>query len=204
MLYSFLLVAGPWGRLREQDGTYHYMNNPTAANPAESGPSQLEKLLKGCAHSIDQCDYLLQQISDESYVASKDGASSIGSHMRHILDRFQCFFTGLGEGCVDYDARDRDQSIASNLEAARFAVASVSRRIQEVQGSGDDALMVRESVHHLSPEVVLESTVSRELMGLVTHTTHHLALIGLIAQDLGYSLEGNFGKAASTIVYESN
>ena len=41
-------------------------------------------------------------------------------------------------------------------------------------------------------------------MGLITHTTHHLAIMGMIARDLGYHLDDDFGKAPSTIVFESS
>lgn len=180
------------------------MKNSSAASSTESDTLQLDKLLKGCTYSINQCDYLLQQITEKSYIHRSESASSIGAHMRHLLDRYHCFFAGLGDGSVDYDARKRDQGIQTNLEAARFAVASVARRLQDLQVKGGETLRVRESVHHLSSKVVIDSTVSRELMGLITHTTHHLAIIGMIARDLGYSLDRDFGKAPSTLIFESS
>ena len=154
-------------------------------------------------YSLAQCDYLLNEISEESYVFSREGVASIGAHMRHILDRFQCFFNGLAECRVDYDARKRDRSIETNVQAARFAATTAARRLEEMDVTATAQLLVSESVHHLSPEVEIGSTVARELMGLITHTTHHLSIIGIIARDLGYGLESNFGKAPSTIVFES-
>ncbi len=180
------------------------MNNSSAARSADSEAAQLEKLLQGCLYSLDQCDSLLHQISEDSFQRSREGISSIGAHMRHILDRFQCFFAGINGPCIDYDARKRDKSIESNLEAAQFATTSIARRLREMNTTASTQVLVRESVHHLSPKLEIDSTVARELMGLITHTTHHLAIIGMIARDLGYTLDGNFGKAPSTIVYESS
>ena len=40
-------------------------------------------------------------------------------------------------------------------------------------------------------------------MGLVTHSIHHLAIIALIVKSYGYEMDSDFGKAASTILYES-
>lgn len=124
--------------------------------------------------------------------------------MRHVLDRFQCFFNGLPDSTIDYDARKRDKSIEENLEAARFAVATISRRLLDLNASANASspVEVTETVHHLSPKVVIGSSVARELMSLITHTTHHLAIIGMIARDMGYSLDCDFGKAPSTIVFE--
>jgi hypothetical protein len=39
-------------------------------------------------------------------------------------------------------------------------------------------------------------------MGLISHSTHHLAIIGLLAKSLGCQMDSDFGKAASTILYE--
>lgn len=178
------------------------MNTPTALSSAETDAMQLEKLKRGALHCIGQCQQLLEQLTDSSYCESRTGVSSIGAHMRHVLDRFHCFFNGLSEKAVDYDARKRDQSIETNLESACFAVASIERRLLDLELQAQTPLIVKETVHHLSPQVLIESSVAREMMGLITHTTHHLAIIGMIARDQGYQLDGDFGKAPSTLVYE--
>lgn len=161
-------------------------------------------LVKGCLHCIGQCDQLLKLVSQDVYTTASSGNSSIGAHTRHILDRFHCFFAGLQDGRVDYDDRKRDKSIENNLEAATFALASVARRVENLEPGnfGEDEILVRESVFHEGPPISITSTIDRELMGLITHTTHHLAIIAIIAKSFGYQMEGDFGKAASTIVFE--
>ncbi len=124
--------------------------------------------------------------------------------MRHILDRFQCFFAGLTVGCIDYDARKRDKSIESDLESARVAVASIAQQLQELSSAQTAAIDVAEAVHFGSDRVVLGSSVARELMSLITHTTHHLAIIRLIARDFGHTLDEDLGKASSTLAFESS
>ena len=128
----------------------------------------------------------------------------MGAHIRHILDRFLCFLAGLPEASIDYDARKRDKSIENNLDAATFALASVARRIESLDmlNTLGTSISVRESVHHLGPSVAMPSTVGRELMGLVTHSIHHLAIIALIVKSYGYEIDSDFGKAPSTIRYE--
>ena len=63
-------------------------------------------------------------------------------------------------------------------------------------------LSVRESVHHASPQISVSSNLQRELMGMITHGTHHLALMVMIGKQLRYELHKDFGKASSTIVHE--
>ena len=160
-------------------------------------------LYKGSLHCIRQCEQVLKQLSEASYCQPRDGnSSSIGAHMRHILDRFQCFFSGLADGCIDYDARKRDKSIETSLNAARFSIATITRRLQDLAPVESDEIMVAETVHCGSPRVLIGSSVARELMSLITHTTHHLSIINLMARDLGCCLGDDLGKAPSTIVFE--
>ena len=175
-----------------------------ARSLAEDSDEASSQLILGCSHCIDQCQQLLELLSQEDYVASSKGNSSIGAHVRHVLDRFHCFFNGLTEEAINYDARKRDPEIENNLSAAEFSVTSVARRIQSLGETDfhDKVVSVQESVHHQGSSVAISSTVERELMGLITHSIHLLAIIALIAKSLGYSIDPDFGKAPSTIVYE--
>jgi len=181
------------------------MANSKALNQLDIQYTDATQLLAGCVCSIEQCGQLLRLISTESYVDSSKGSSSVGAHIRHILDRFHCFLAGMPAGSIDYDARKRDKSIENNLDVAAFALVSVSRRIESMVALDDleTAITVRESVHYQGPAVTMSSTVGRELMGLVTHSIHHLAIIALIVKSYGYEMDSDFGKAASTILYES-
>ena len=181
------------------------MANSKALNQGDIQFTDATQLLAGCVRSIEQCGQLLRLISAESYVDSSRGMSSVGAHIRHILDRFHCFLAGMPAGSIDYDARKRDKSIEKNLDVATFALVSVRWRIETMAALDDlgNAITVRESVHHQGPAVTMPSTVGRELMGLVTHSIHHLAIIALIVKSYGYEMDSDFGKAASTILYES-
>lgn len=176
----------------------------------EQAPASLVKnesnllLVNGCNNCIQQCVQILEILSQENYVDNSKGSASIGAHIRHIIDRFQCFFAGLPEASIDYDARKRDKEIESNLEAAQFALATVSRRITQLGSTSDrQALIaVRETVLPSSPAVTISSTCERELMGLITHSIHHLAIIVLMAKAFDYEVDEDFGKAPSTIAFE--
>ena len=180
------------------------MTNSKAVKENGTQASDSKQLVLGCLHCADQCNHLLKLISQDVYVDASHATSSVGAHIRHILDRFQCFFAGLQDGCIDYDARKRDKLIENNLDAASFALASVTRRIRELdlENSQGATITVHESVYHLGPTVSIPSTVERELMGLITHSIHHLAIIALIVKSFGYDMDDDFGKAPSTIVYE--
>lgn len=173
------------------------------ADKLESSSSE-SLLIEGCINCIDQCDQLLKIIPQSVYTDGSKVGVSIGAHVRHILDRFHCFFSGLQAACVDYDARKRDREIEHNLEAATFALAIVARRVEQLSQMQFSAeiIQIKESVHPSNPAVEISSTVEREMMDLITHSIHHLAIISLIAKSFGYQMGTDFGKAPSTIVYE--
>ncbi|PCI81428.1 MAG: hypothetical protein COB20_01925 [SAR86 cluster bacterium] len=161
-------------------------------------------LIDGCINCIEQCDQILSIISQENFTDDSKGSSSIGAHIRHILDRFHCFFAGLADASIDYDARKRDREIEQNLEAATFALASIARRVGKLREPplSNEIICVKESVLPSSPAVEISSTLEREMMGLITHSIHHLAIIALLARSFGHQMDSDFGKAPSTIVYE--
>ena len=94
--------------------------------------------------------------------------------------------------------------IENNLDVASSALASLARCIDDLDMNviRGKPITVRETVHHERPVIESSSTVDRELMGLITHSIHHLAIVALLAKPLGVELDGDFGKAPSTILYE--
>ena len=126
---------------------------------------------------------ILSIIYQENFTDDSNGRSSIGAHVQHILDRFYCFFVGLLEASIDYDARKRDPEIKQNVEAAMFALESVARRIEQLESLPfcSELIGVKEFVLPSSPAVEFNSTLERELMGLITYSIHHLAIIALLA-----------------------
>ena len=181
------------------------MNNQDTEQRAETTLPDAEQLRQGCHFCLEQCDQLLSVLSAEDYASSAE-MSSIGAHVRHILERFQCFLSGLNEGSIDYDARKRDRSLETNKQAALFALTTVSRRIEELglQDHAGQELNIRESVHPQLEPALASSSVERELVSLISHSVHHLAIIAMLARPLGYQFDSDFGKAPSTIIHEKN
>mgnify|MGYP000736835470 FL=1 len=62
---------------------------------------------------------LLNSLTDEQYSSTSAPPyfSSIGSHMRHILDVFSCIFNGLESKEVDFSARERNPLAEQTTEA---------------------------------------------------------------------------------------
>jgi uncharacterized damage-inducible protein DinB len=168
--------------------------------------SVADLLLNGCLHCIEQCEEVVNSLGADDYANSYEGSSSMGSHGRHILDRFQSLFVGLSDLSVNYDAIKRDKAIESSTGCARFAIALVSWRRREsglVKLLGQ-SISVRETAYHRAAPIEISSTLERELMGLIKHSIHHLSIISMLAKQCGHSMGPSFGKAPSTLVYEGS
>ena len=163
-----------------------------------------DPLLSGCVYCLDQCDFVLATVSAEDYRQRSGEGASVGAHMRHILDRYQCYLAGLADDRIDYDARQRDPAIETRVDAARFALGSLRRRLDEAWREADRSRIIQvcERVDRTTPPPSVASTPAREMLALVSHSIHHLAIIVLLLQAQGYSLPPDLGKAPSTIVFE--
>lgn len=161
------------------------------------------RLVEGCLACVQQCDQLLLGISDEVFAARPGSDSSIGAHMRHIIDRYQCFFNGLESGCIDYDDRRRGTRVETEVSIAAGAIAEAQGRFRQLRsGPSREKIVISELVHYDGEPTRATSTLDRELMGLITHSIHHLAIIALLARASDHPVPPNLGKAPSTILAE--
>ena len=52
-------------------------------------------------------------------MAPEPYSASIGQHYRHVLDHFLCLESGIAAGEIDYDNRERNPQLETDLNYAR-------------------------------------------------------------------------------------
>ncbi|MEM6795955.1 MAG: DinB family protein, partial [Acidobacteriota bacterium] len=153
-------------------------------------------------HFLDQATDLLEAVDDSRYT-SKDshGHSSIGSHLRHVLDAYRCFLSGLEDGRVDYDARQREPAIEVSRSAALARIREVRGHLAELNERDRPRLLkVRaDAAAWGEVDAWTDSTLGRELHFLLSHTVHHFALIAMTLRGLDFEPGKGFGVAPSTL-----
>lgn len=138
---------------------------------------------------------LLQTISNKQYTDASVAPyySSIGCHMRHILDVFTCVFDGLEQNNIYLNKRNRDKS--SELEIS-LGLQYFDRTLKELHQIKKDDLKKIVQVQDdmgLGVESVAY-TLGAILMQAHSHTIHHFASIGYIIYQLGIELpDTDFG-----------
>lgn len=128
---------------------------------------------------------------------------SIGQHSRHIIEFYQCLFEGQVSLKINYDSRQRDLRIETDLD---YALVLIDDFIEKIENSNFvETIVLEVAFDHLKTTEVLSSS-DRELTYLIEHTIHHLAILNIAINAVfkEISLPANFGVAFSTIHYQSN
>ncbi len=157
----------------------------------------------------DNCDFLKQGIvllerhSADSYVSVdiRTFGSSIGSHMRHVLDHYSSFIAGVDSNVVDYDARARETMVETNRASGIERAQSLLKRLMELSVDPLSRVKVIVSANTRVNDGHSESTLGRELQFLASHTVHHYALIAIASRMQGIDPPDTFGIAPSTLKY---
>jgi hypothetical protein len=123
--------------------------------------------------------------------------NTIGQHVRHIIELFQCLENGYNEGIVNYEKRKRDTAIETNKELALQLLQEIYSNL----GRPDKELVLNASYDdHSSEPLSITTNYFREIAYNLEHTIHHMALIRVgINEVSAIELPENFGVASSTV-----
>ena len=162
------------------------------------------RIINNCTGLLDQAIELLGRIDDAVFVATSplSPRGSIGGHLRHIVDSYQCFLTGVDKGRIEYYLRQRDVAIERNRV---LAIVRMDETIDDLRAvsviDGDRSLLVSTEDASLSNPDWSISSVLRELDYLQNHTVHHYALIAMLLRLHEIDPGPEFGVAPSTLKY---
>ena len=182
--------------------------NPARAlvTPLADAESQSSLLVGSSKYVLAQIRSLIEELSDEQYAQSSDGRKpSIGKHVRHVVEFYQSLFSNLAsesEEMLCYDDRQREQSIEVSRRSALDSLLRIDATLDSLSKNDID-LTLASRVHPEKPMVHTSSSVYREMVYLLDHTVHHMALIKYLAEFVGVNLPHEFGVAPSTLVFEA-
>ncbi len=123
--------------------------------------------------------------------------SSIGRHVRHIIELFQCLEKGYDCGTVDYEKRKRDIDIETNKELA----CNLLQQISDCLGRPNKDLLLSSLYDdHCNESIIISTNYYREIAYNLEHTIHHMALIRIgITEISDIALSEDYGVASSTL-----
>ncbi len=161
---------------------------------------------KSYVEVVEQAISLLDDISLSDYqqVLAPHFTSSIGTHIRHIIDHFLALKNASASGDINYNKRNRNSDIELSPAAAIAAFKSITDWLYHTCSNQ----LVNQRVSVLTEidisdtrSTSCESTFERELVFVASHAIHHYALIRIIRKMQGKDLPEFFGYAPATITH---
>ena len=159
-------------------------------------------LIHSCLTTLQSTETLLNNLPNHLYSDTSVAPyySSIGSHVRHILDFYNCIVKEK-EGRVDLTNRERNSEVETNCETALEYLDYLQKALQRMDIQEDRQVLVSDDLGCGSIE--LKYTIGALMAQANSHTIHHYAIINYILERLGISLENTrFGFNPTTPVSE--
>ncbi|WP_136483051.1 hypothetical protein [Cognatitamlana onchidii] len=123
--------------------------------------------------------------------------SSIGSHMRHILDFYDCIFKMDDENRVDLTARSRNKHVETDCRCAQEYLNEITAKLRVTAFKIDEAIIVRDDLGLGKTDITY--TYGALLAQANSHTIHHYAIINYIFDSLGIVVQDDeFGYNPTT------
>ena len=148
---------------------------------------------------LKQLKIVLQKINSLQYSEplSVFNGSSIGGHVRHVIEFYDCLLVGEETKVVAYNTRKRDLQIEENLD---YAIVCIDRILAKL-------IQKYASKTHFQLDFVTDegqnifTSFEREEIYLVEHSIHHFAIIriGIQTNFPDICINKDFGIAFSTI-----
>lgn len=105
--------------------------------------------------------------------------SCIGTHIRHILDFYQCIFKGVESKQVDLTDRERDLRIEQDCDCALQNIEAVINGLRTFE-EFDPKLKLKVVDDLGQGAIEIEYTLGALLAQANSHTIHHYAIISYI------------------------
>ena len=172
--------------------------------PVSDKPGSMGGIVGENTHAIGQLVSLLEQMPGDLYRQCFGSRKQhvIGKHVRHIIDHYTALLlstSGTGE-LLDYENRNRDLSLETDRRAAASRLSELAQELERrysKEAPGELGM-----IHNSDGErLLVRTSVDRELVFLASHTIHHMAIIGMLAEQAGVEVSAEFGVHPSTLRY---
>ena len=163
-------------------------------------------IIQSSIHTLSKSKQLLSSLSNEdlSNHSVSPYYSCIGSHVRHILDFYDCIIEGIDERTIDLTNRKRDERMHSDCN---YTLSHVERIIDALK-KFDNYRFTQD--YKVSDDLGLGKVEIKYTLGAIlaqanSHAIHHYAIINYILDRLGLSIiDETFGFNPTTPKPEAN
>lgn len=174
-------------------------------SPQATVPTTCRPIADAISTILEQLRTVLCGLESSRYTAKMGalfGNSSIGAHVRHVLDHARALVDGAASGTIDYDHRLRGTPIETETAAAIAELEDLINSTRLLAGhDAGERIGVAIMPTRDGESVTLTSSLARELAFVLSHTIHHNATIRGMAVAAGHGVPESFGYAPSTLAH---
>src|SRR5690554_4540064 len=111
---------------------------------------------------LNEVSTVVSQLNDKDYSMALPvlNGNSIGKHVRHMLDLFECLIENSESGTINYDLRKRNPETESSKEVALIQIENTVKNIDKLDLGKN--ILLRQTLNNVSCEI--NSSTKRELL----------------------------------------
>lgn len=160
-----------------------------------------------CIENLSEIKKLCERLTPKDYAKPLDilSGSSLGQHIRHIVELYQAVEKSGKSDIINYDNRKRNHIIETSPQTASLEIQLL---LDFLEGKPRDRNLILEGDFGTNGNFSrqIKTSLFRELAYNLEHAIHHQALlkIGLIQLKLDHLIDPNFGVAPATIRFRKS
>jgi hypothetical protein len=156
-------------------------------------------IIESTLKSLQKSQIILNHLSNSEFgnTSVPPYHSSIGSHIRHILDFYACIFSANTNNSIDLTNRSRNKEIEIDCRCAEDYLNSIIEHLNKAAFNMDETVIVIDDLGLGMIEIPY--TYGAVLAQANSHTIHHYAIINYILDSLGVVIrDSKFGYNPTT------
>ncbi len=141
-------------------------------------------IIQSTLKTLQKSEALLNSLKDDDLCDASLAPyySSIGSHIRHILDFYDCIFKLSSDNEIDLTARSRNKAIESKCTCAKNYLNDIIDKLSTTDFDMNDEVYVVDDLGLGKTEI--KYTLGAVFTQANSHTIHHYAIISYILEGL--------------------
>ncbi|GAA3574950.1 hypothetical protein [Snuella lapsa] len=158
----------------------------------------MNEIIGSTLKTLQKSKYLLEKLTDSQLCDTSIAPyySSIGTHLRHILDFYDCILNITGKK-IDLTARRRNKVVESNCDSAQQYLDTIVDELTVTNFDMEGNVRVLDDLGLGTIEITY--TYGALFSQANSHTIHHYAIINYILKGLGITFkDSDFGYNPTT------
>lgn len=145
----------------------------------------MNKIIQSNLKTLQKTSLLLSNLTNEELCNDTVSPynSSLGCHIRHILDFYDCVLNTNSENKIDLTARKRNNAVETNCEIAVQYLNRIIDKLQNIDCKAEEKVFVIDDLGIGKLEI--HYTYGALFAQANSHAIHHYAIINYILDNLG-------------------